>query len=648
MEINDYGPRLAQAKQNYQDMAQEVKKNYEEKASNLEKLNEEKRAAQKSVFEKQKNNLEEQHAANSDKFNRYAKEEIDQRTEKYRKDLDAERTGFARDRHVTKRDYDQKLKDISDSFQTTMTEREKLAQSRQESTEERFKSGVAKGEKRFNDQLSQITSDGMDKMNKTRDQYTDEKKSLMQDHRSERQRLINEANLVKSKANDAQQLEKENLRLNHTEDLARISNNNASQREIMRKNADEQVRKMQGTFDELGNQLNTRAQEMQDREMRNSKMEKRSMEKQFSHDRNEWERNTNKLISEGQAGKGHDATKRLEMAHENRLKNLQAKMQDQNFENRTMTERVAQDYQDELKRSELNHNKNLDEKNRQIRDIRTREVASIKEDQENMIETYRNQVLASEMGRESDAITSRQQFDNRLGRREGELQGQIKQMTDAHEDGLQAMKDEIKVEQTRFYEDTRREVRKEKEDLKDDMRAQYGRREEGLEQRLNSKEQESLRMAEKYESKLSNVEKKANKEIGTLMTFQKEQRIQDQRAYQRSLEGKEREFQKTIMDVRAEFDRKLAKHKSRSDIHVAKLTERYEDQLNRERLEFSREFDTKMSMAKGEYEKLAKSSEIEKENLIQQYELKIDKLRQANMAANELKSIRTGRESSES
>ncbi|MDC1175600.1 hypothetical protein OAT67_09390, partial [Bacteriovoracaceae bacterium] len=72
-----------------------------------------------------------------------------------------------------------------------------------------------------------------------------------------------------------------------------------------------------------------------------------------------------------------------------------------------------------------------------------------------------------------------------------------------------------------------------------------------------------------------------------------------------------------------------------------KLTQRYENQISRERQEAGKELKIQTDMLKDQYQRLVEKGRMDKDAIRSQYELKMEKLRQDNQKANMISEIRT-------
>jgi hypothetical protein len=288
------------------------------------------------------------------------------------------------------------------------------------------------------------------------------------------------------------------------------------------------------------------------------------------------------------------------------------------------------------------HNRDLDRKDSEMRDLRKEVIGGLKERLDNYQEVTASKLKKADSDREQLEVTSRQKLTNNLSRQRVEFGRTVNQINDANKQAISEIQDEVAKEQTQFYQKTKRDVHNQIEDLKVDMKTVHAKKSESLTKQILQKEQENNRITDKYEAKISMLKAKSAKEMEQLKVFESERRAEDRRSTQRAMAKKQREFNKTLQNVRSDYEGRLGSAKANADLHVSKLTERYEDELIRQRTDANKELQRTVSMMKADYNRLVDKNVLEKETLTNQYELKMDKLREANRLASEVKSTRSG------
>ncbi|GEM_PF-2228469 len=640
MDINDYSNRLNQARTRFSDAQQELKENYNNDIERLEELHAKREESQRENYLKQKLNSEEESAARINRYDKDLKQELATRTERYNKGLEGERKQFNEDRKRLMDDYNQKLDSISKSFETSSTEKDKLHALYKDNMTERYEDGLSMREKDFNEKLGKMQSTATEKINDYRDLTTREKKKLISDFGNERKQLVQDASIARNKANSRHQVEMERLREAAKQNETTLKNNFDSANTSLRQTKNAQIEGQRETFENLSKDIMDRNQAELIKLNRQNKAEKRDLERDFASNRLSLERRTNALINEGRGNKIEDTEKNLKSQHAIQVRNLKDTIEANNYIQNKQNERLAQGHSEELKKFESRHEQAIDEKDAEIRKMRETDIAAVKKELGDYQEMMgkRNREIAMES--EANQVKARRNLTDTLDRQRTEFGREINKINLSNQQALSNVRDEMAKEQSKFIEKTRREVHHDREDLKDELRTNFAKKEESLNKQIEMERSEKMKMEEAYQKKIDVLTTKSAKELEKLKIIENERRIEEKRAANQQMLEQQREFEKTISSLRREFDRRLSRAKSNSDIRVAKITQKYEAQVKREREEHSATMDRQNRMMTENYNSLLHKTNMERDNLINQYELKIEKLREANRLAKEIEATR--------
>lgn len=640
MDINDYSNRLNQARTRFSDAQQELKENYNNDIERLEELHAKREESQRENYLKQKLNSEEESAARINRYDKDLKQELATRTERYNKGLEGERKQFNEDRKRLMDDYNQKLDSISKSFETSSTEKDKLHALYKDNMTERYEDGLSMREKDFNEKLGKMQSTATEKINDYRDLTTREKKKLISDFGNERKQLVQDASIARNKANSRHQVEMERLREAAKQNETTLKNNFDSANTSLRQTKNAQIEGQRETFENLSKDIMDRNQAELIKLNRQNKAEKRDLERDFASNRLSLERRTNALINEGRGNKIEDTEKNLKSQHAIQVRNLKDTIEANNYIQNKQNERLAQGHSEELKKFESRHEQAIDEKDAEIRKMRETDIAAVKKELGDYQEMMgkRNREIAMES--EANQVKARRNLTDTLDRQRTEFGREINKINLSNQQALSNVRDEMAKEQSKFIEKTRREVHHDREDLKDELRTNFAKKEESLNKQIEMERSEKMKMEEAYQKKIDVLTTKSAKELEKLKIIENERRIEEKRAANQQMLEQQREFEKTISSLRREFDRRLSRAKSNSDIRVAKITQKYEAQVKREREEHSATMDRQNRMMTENYNRLLHKTNMERDNLINQYELKIEKLREANRLAKEIEATR--------
>ncbi|MCR9205715.1 MAG: hypothetical protein NXH75_14115, partial [Halobacteriovoraceae bacterium] len=485
-----------------------------------------------------------------------------------------------------------------------------------------------------------VQRNSSDAINDFRDQTNSEKKELLTNHTNQKKQLVQDANISRNRANSLHQVEMERLREAAKQNENTLRNNFENSYESLKATKNAENENQRGTFEALTQKIQDRNTESLSRLNDNNKEEKRELEKNFANDRIQLERRTNSIINQGHASKVENTKKSLIRQHENQLANVREAVEENTKNNAILNERLATDQANVLKNTEVKHNMDLEAKDAEMRNLRKVEIGGLKERFESANELQSKRYRNLELQSEGQQVKARKTLTSRLDNQRMEFSRTLNQINQSNQEAMSDARKEMAEEQSNFIENTKKMTHNEIAELKEDFSEQMTKREASLTSQLQMAKKQNINLAQKYQNKLDTVNKKAAKEMETLKQFENQRRLEDRRAAQRQLDLQQRDFEKNMNSLRREYDRRLNDTKAHNDVHVAKLTERYESQISRERAEFNAERQRMMSSMNANYNRLVDKTKMEKDNLINQYEVKIEKLRTANRQANEIKTTR--------
>ncbi len=645
MDIKDYNSRLNTARNRYNESAQELKDNYNQRVEDLEDLHSARETNQRRNYINQKLDREAEAENRLRDYDKTLKKSLEERTSRYMKEVGEQREHFEKDRKMQMDDYNQKLSKISKSFDTATKEKEKLHALYKDNIDERYETGLENREKHFNSSLAKVQKSSEKKINEFRDQQNLEKREMITGFENEKKQLVQDANIARNKANSSHQLEMERLRENARQKEDTLRNNFESSNANLRKNKDAENEQQRDTFEKLTADIQERNVAALKKLNRQNKTEKRELEKSFSQDRIELERKTNKILSEGSNQTVDKSVNRMKKRYDMRIDQLQEQMEDNNYQNALHNQKNADAQKDEIAQIEVRHRTEIDGKENEMRRLRENELGELKEKVEKYQESMNKRYTSLELEKEQDSIASRQKLKNSLSRQRAEFGRTINQINDSNSMVITDLRDEMTKEQSKFIENTKEKIHDELADLKNDYEGKIEKTQDSLSQQIELKNKENESLTRMYESKLDTLRAKSAKELESLKKLEHDRREEDKRESQRALNAQSREFQKNLMAMRTEFERKLDRSKGNADLHVAKLTERYESQIETERSEHAKELQRQNMMLTSEFNRLRDQSKIEKNAIINQYEMKINKLREANRVAQEVRNSRLSSES---
>ena len=106
-----------------------------------------------------------------------------------------------------------------------------------------------------------------------------------------------------------------------------------------------------------------------------------------------------------------------------------------------------------------------------------------------------------------------------------------------------------------------------------------------------------------------------------------ERKIRENQARNEEMAMIQKEHENEIKSLRDKFERMIYRDRSDNEKIVNKIVQRYEDQLGRERLESQKNLNLKLAESQANMERLYKASELEKSTMRQQYQDRMEQLK---------------------
>jgi F0F1-type ATP synthase membrane subunit b/b' len=154
-------------------------------------------------------------------------------------------------------------------------------------------------------------------------------------------------------------------------------------------------------------------------------------------------------------------------------------------------------------------------------------------------------------------------------------------------------------------------------------------KEESLMKKLDYAIRENQQQRASYEQKIANLKNKSSQEIQNVRTLADDRRKADTRNFKQEFSNLQTQMQQELLRIKGQFQKQLGDSKTASDLQLAKLTQRYEGLLARERTESQRTLNAKMSSARAEYDRLYKKSELEKATMKNQFDIQMQNVKQS-------------------
>ncbi len=641
MQINDYTKQLAKARDDYADKAKTLREDYDHNLKNIQETHEAKEVSQRENYLKQKQNLEENLSEISDSYESKSREAIMQSQKEFRDRIGTQQGAFEEEMRETREDMQAKLSNISDSYRKSKEEQEKYNQQLLSQKNMAFEEAQEARARSFDHKVSELSGKNRDDFHNFQREQAAEKRDLIHGHKNELQGLVSESNLARQKVMAKNQEELEILRDAHARESDAMRDHHASSiGEVINRKEVEKMN-LQSEYQNLTQNIIDRNESQAEQTRRVNERVSRERENQYATDLQAVTRKSNEMVNSGGRVKSlEDDKRKLIDNYEGRIRDLRSAAEETVYQGQLEKERMNKEFVQQTRENTALADKQKGELQRDLRQFHTEMQATTKDKNDKVMNAYKKELTQTRNAAEAKSIDDRVESNQRLEEQRVAFSKTIDAMNNRNRETINEIQEQNAKEQTKYIQETKRSMHHEREDIKDNLRSVFARKEDSYEKRLENLEREKKSVVESYESKLANLEKKYTKELEEMRVIMAETRAGDMRDFKRQIEMKERAMASDKMQMKQEFDTKLIKIRDRQETQLAKLHERFTQTLESERLDHSREMKRKLDEAHTNYERLYDTAQMEKEQMKHQYEVRLEKLRQDRREAERISSTR--------
>lgn len=634
MEIGDYSRRLNQYKEKVNSNQKELRDTYNRNLEDLEENHELKQAKTSKNFEIAKANLEETNQKNQEFYSEKTKDTIKERSEAFQKDIGDNRENFDRDRKELKAEFDQRLNELRDSYEQSSKEQSKYNENRLDTANKNYERRYDRAKAEFDTGMENYKDSARSRFKDFKNDKDLEKRQIVGTYGNVLRDQIMESAVKKTIDKNEQQKEIQNLRDSQIQEIDLIKENNRLSGDELRRTKNNDQNNLQKTFFKLTEDISDRNQKQRHSEARSNAEKIDQIEKNYSQKIYQQRREAAEKMKSGVGEESVD--NRMDLIRDNyegRIRNIYGKVEDDKFRDQVDKERMADSFRDSIRSQSIKHSKVIDRNDKENRVSREENLKIAKTKGRKAVEDLKRELSKSDLRSEENSMRNRGQFKKLLSSQRKDFGDSIEKITEKNREGVENLQEIHRQEKSEYIEGMKSWHHAEMQELKDELRFNFGRKEMALNERNDQLKKINEKIIDEYENKLERLERKSFKEIEKIKMLSEQQISDQRRAMKLTLENKDRVFAKEKIETKFDYEKRLSEAKTFSDTQVAKLVERYEAQLNRQRDELTAKMRIKLNEAQENYSKLYAQSELEKVTTKQQLDNRIEELRKANEVA---------------
>ncbi|MFA6237614.1 MAG: hypothetical protein WC635_09835 [Bacteriovorax sp.] len=633
MDVKDYSQNLDKARDKYRKATNDMRSSFEKNADDVKETNDFKVKKLSKNYEAQKAKLEEENSQNNQYYSDKTKEIVSKKQEAFRNDIKKSNDKFDADRKELKSTLNDKLSNISESYNKSTAENDRYHAQAAKTMSERYSKANKDFSTDHNDQLNTLNQ-------KSRQQITDLKEDMSKKSLHKDEEYHKDLENLRSVSQD--QKFREVSRLRNDNETLRV--HTAQEKNALTEQTDSQIKnilKLKNQESEEGEkniadlQKNIREKTLAEEESikKAHVNETKGLEQKFSDDLNRLQHMTNqKIRGANEISTLKDENKEMVASYENRLKTAKneadknlAKAFDKESENDTRL-------RENLKRLKTDHTRSMEKREADLNGQHNLNMQEVKEKTTQLADRYKGEVAKARINTEEQLSKSDSKSKNQLKDQRVQFGNFINNINDQKQEELSSIKNEFNKDKTDFIEKSRRDFSEEKNMLKDGFNRQVTQKEDLYEKKLMEVEKQTNKIIENYENRISQIARKAEKEVESVKATEAERKAKESQAQDIMLSNILRDQELEISNLRDRYEGKIGKDRIVNEQQTTRIIQKYEDQLDRERTDHQKETSLKLSESRAQFERLFKAAELEKETMRNQYEQRMENMRLAALA----------------
>jgi hypothetical protein len=628
----DVNQKVDQARDKYRLAAEDLRSSYDKNTKDLKENFDNKTAKQSNSYDAQKTKLEEQNLVSNELYSDKTKKAISESQVAFRNDIKKNAEKFDNERNVLKAEFSDKLSNLSDSYQKSTAESNRFNSQITKTMGERYQKANLTSKADFDQQVEKLESKVKDSLGTQKLNAHKEMQTKEASNQSNLEDLRNSGQEQKFKEVSSLRNDNENLRTNF-----------GHERESMREQQDARVADIlnlknkeneegQKNFSNLQQNIREKniAEELQTKNSHQN--EAKDLEKKFKDDLRNVQQVANQKIRGGTEVSSLD-NKQLIASYENRLQAAKLENRKDREEGIEKAKEIDLNSREKLKETKI---ANIDDNERREAALSGQHKSNFQElkDKNNLvIDRYKADAGASRVDSEAKLSKADLNSKEQLKNQRVEFGKYANTINSKKLDEISSIKTELNKDKSNFIEKTKRDLNDEKLAMKTDLNRQLTIKNDIYEEKLSEMAKQTNKIIENYENRIGQIARKAETEVQSLKSSDVERRAKETQAIKIAFDTQERQHQMDVGNIREKYERMIGKDRALNEQQTNRIVQKYEDQLGREKIDNQKELSMRLSEADAKFERVFKSSELEKESIRNQYEERIENMKLASLSS---------------
>lgn len=634
MDVKDYSQKLDEARGKYRTAQEDLRSSYDKSTENMKETFDNKVTKQAQNYDGQKSKLEEQNLVNNQLYSNKTKQAINERQEAFRNDLKKNSEKFDVDRNVMKTDFRNKISNLSDSYRRSTEENDRFHNQATKTMGERYSKANQNYKGEFDKQIENLDTKVKNSFAAQKEETHKERENQDRENQSNLENLRAMGQEQKFKEVSRLRNDNESLRTNFGQERATMGEQQEARVADILKSKNKENEDGQKKFSDLQQNIRQKNLAEEERVKVVQQKEANALEKRFNDDLRNMQHLTNQKIKGGtEVSSLKDENKQLMTSYENRLQATRAESQKNKEADIEKEKEIDSTYRDKLKAVKLSNIADIDRHDAELNAQHKKNFQEVKDKNNALIDRYK-----------TEAGTTRVDNEDKLGKADLKSKGQLKNqrvefgkyintVNTKKMEEISSIKSEFNKDKSNFIEKSKRDFSDEKMTMKDEFNQQITLKNEMYEKKLAEMEKQTNKIIENYENRISQIARKAENEVETLKISDEERKAKENQAIKMAFDSEARQHQMDIGNMREKYERMIGKDRTLNEQQTNRLVQKYEDQIGRERTEAQKVMSMRLGESQAQFERLFKTSELEKETLRNQYEQRMENMKLATLSA---------------
>lgn len=630
MEVRDQS-KISQVKDQYREAQQELKGSYDKNLKQMKEGFEAKIDKQAKNYAEHKTKLEEENQINNEFYTDKTRSAIDRGQEEFKSKLRENSSKFEQEKSGSKAEFDEKLSSLSDSYKKSLNENNRYQSEIKKSLNDRYSNASKKSQDEFNTKVDDMSSKFRSEHAENIENSRQDRFGLLQKHSDELEEMRTGSNADKFKDINRLKNDNENLRTTLGRDNQMLKDRQEERvAELLKLKGQESDDGMKN-FSNLQESIRQSNINDQDKQNQAHANERKNLETKFNEDvRNIQKIAAQKIRGGTSADSVHDELKKTKSSYENRLQSAREEIAKNNEANTEKIDVVDIGYREKLKEMKTANVENLARKESEANETLKQTVNINREKNSALVDRYKNENGAIKKEADDRLAQSGDESKNKIKAQRVEFGRVVNTINDKNMETINSLKDDFSKDKSTSIEKSKKEFNEEKVTIKNDFNRQNALKDSLYEQKLAELEKQTGKIINNYENRISQIVRKAETEVDSIKSKEETRVLKESQANKLAFESLEQEKRMESIQTRDKYEGIIAKNQALSEQKTSGLVRNYEDKLAKERTDHQKELAVRLGEARSQFERLYKSSELEKETMRVQYEQRMENVKLAS------------------